>query len=89
LLDSGTSVGANYEESQGGCSPREFLSKQTIALREARETRYWLRLLDACVLVTAPPTPLRTLIAESHELVAILTASTKTAKTTISRMHRR
>jgi four helix bundle protein len=85
----GTSVAANYEESQGGCSPREFLAKQRIALREARETRYWLRLLDACDLVDTPPTPLQALITESREPVAILTASTKTAQISASRRKER
>ena len=45
ILRSGTSIGANIEEATGGHSKREFLSKLSIAYREARETHYWLRIL--------------------------------------------
>ena len=47
LLRSGTSVGANVQEAQAGQSRADFISKYSIALKEARETLYWLRLLDA------------------------------------------
>ena len=47
LLRSATSVGANLQESKGGQSRADFLSKVSIALKEARETHYWLRLLVA------------------------------------------
>jgi len=47
LLRSGTSVGANVQEAQAGHSRADFISKYSIALKEARETLYWLRLLDA------------------------------------------
>ena len=45
LLRSGTSVGANVEESIGGQSERDFLSKLSISYKEARESKYWLKLL--------------------------------------------
>ncbi len=47
LLRSGTSVGANIEESIGGQSEKDFLSKLSIAYKEARESVYWLKLLRA------------------------------------------
>lgn len=47
LLRAGTSIGANVEEAQAGQSKADFASKYNIALKEARETIYWLRLLDA------------------------------------------
>ncbi len=47
LLDAGTSIGANVEEAQAGQSLADFISKYAIALKEARETIYWLRLLEA------------------------------------------
>jgi four helix bundle protein len=47
LLDAGTSVGANLEEGQAGQSKPDFISKNAIALKEARETNYWLRLILA------------------------------------------
>ncbi len=46
LLRSGTSIGANIEEAIAGQSQKDFLSKINISLKEARETRYWLRLLE-------------------------------------------
>lgn len=45
LLRSGTSIGANAEEAQGGQSRKDFVSKISISYKEARETHYWLRLL--------------------------------------------
>jgi four helix bundle protein len=47
LLKSGTSIGANIEESIGGQSKADFLSKLSISYKEAREVKYWLRLLFA------------------------------------------
>ena len=47
LLRSATSIGANVEEAQAGQSRADFVSKYAIALKEARETSYWLRLLAA------------------------------------------
>ena len=46
LLRSGTSIGANAEEAQAGQSRADFISKYAIALKEARETIYWLRLVQ-------------------------------------------
>lgn len=45
VLRSGTSVGANVEEALGGSSKRDFKAKMNIAYKEARETKYWLKLL--------------------------------------------
>ena len=45
ILRSGTSIGANIEESIGGQSDKDFLSKISISYKEARETIYWLKLL--------------------------------------------
>ena len=47
LLRSGTSIGANIEESIGGQSDKDFISKISISYKEARETIYWLKLLQA------------------------------------------
>ena len=47
LLRSGTSIGANIAEAQNAQSRADFLSKLNIALKEATETKYWLRLLEA------------------------------------------
>lgn len=45
LLRSGTSIGANIEESIGGQSKADFFAKITIAYKEARESKFWIRLL--------------------------------------------
>ncbi|MFV9551819.1 four helix bundle protein [Algibacter sp. PT7-4] len=45
ILRSGTSIGANTEEAIGGISKKDFIHKLSIAYKEARETKYWLRLL--------------------------------------------
>ena len=46
ILRCGTSIGANIEESQAAQSRKDFISKLSIANKEARETKYWLRLLN-------------------------------------------
>jgi four helix bundle protein len=51
LLRSGTSIGANVEEAGAAVSKKDFVSKMSIASKEARETKYWLRLLDQSQLV--------------------------------------
>lgn len=53
LLRSATSIGANVEEAQAGQSKADFISKMSIALKEARETHYWLRLLQSAEITTS------------------------------------
>ena len=72
LLKAGTAVGANLEEAKAGSSRREFVRCVDIALREARESLYWLRICAALQL--GPIDPLRELQAEADQLVRILTA---------------
>ena len=78
LLRSGTSVGANVEEGHAAQTEADFLTKHSIACKEARETHYWLRLLSATEVL--PAERLRDLTQECNELVAILTASVKRLK---------
>ena len=70
LLRSGSSVGANVEEAQAGQSRADFISKYSIALKEARETLYWLRLLDA--LGELPDDSSHFLLKEADEIARIL-----------------
>jgi four helix bundle protein len=77
LLNAGTSIGANLEEASAAQSKADFISKCSIAAKEARETRYWLRLLVACKLVV--PKRLSPLVIESGEIVAIVTTIVKSA----------
>ncbi len=51
VLRSATSIGANIEEALAGQSKRDFLHKMSIASKEARETRYWLKLLDKSQII--------------------------------------
>lgn len=46
LVKSGTSIGANVEEAIGGQTKKDFIAKMNIAFKEARETKYWIRLLS-------------------------------------------
>ncbi len=54
LLRSGTSPGANYEEAQGAESHADFTHKLQIALKEIRETSFWLRVIHRAELLPAP-----------------------------------
>jgi four helix bundle protein len=83
LLGSGTSIGANLEEARAGQTKPDFVSKVSIALKEARETKYWLRLIDAGGL--AQNENLAADIREADELIAILTAIVKRARESPSR----
>jgi four helix bundle protein len=47
IIKSGTSIGANADEAIGGVSRKDFINKFGISYKEARETKYWLRLLEA------------------------------------------
>jgi len=69
LLRCGTSAGANYEEADDGSSGRDVLAKRRIALRELKETRFRLRVLRQCNLLTEEHEPV---IVESDELVRIV-----------------
>ena len=77
ILKSGTSIGANVEESQSAISKRDFISKNSIALKEARETHYWLRLLKDSDFLSAEHI---SLLQECNELNKILTSIVKTAQ---------
>ncbi len=78
LMDSATSTAANVEEAKAAYSRREFAMKNCIALKEARETRLWLRILKVCSL--APPTVVDPLHDEAGELVGILTQTVKSSR---------
>ncbi len=72
LGKSATSVGANYEESQAGSSKADFKNKVRIALKEARESNYWLRIIKA--LSEIESVELNRLLQESKEIKNILAA---------------
>ncbi len=78
LGDSATSIGANLEESKGAQSRADFIAKAFVALKESRESYYWLRLAEA--VATPLPNDTLPLRIEAGELVAILTTIVKNAR---------
>jgi len=77
LLRSGTSIGANVHEASAAFSKRDFVFKMSIASKEARETQYWLKLLDQSDLVDYNLVEYR---EEILNIVNITTAIVKTAQ---------
>jgi four helix bundle protein len=78
LLRSGTSIGANIEESIGGQSKADFFAKITIAYKEARESKYWIRLLrDSDYLIIEQSSDL---IMDVEELLKIIGSIQKTVR---------
>ncbi len=78
LLKAGTSIGANVEEANASVSKKEFHSKMGISSKEARETRYWLRLLKKSKIIDEKLVD--DAIRESEEINRILTSIVKTTK---------
>ncbi len=78
LLKSGTSIGANIQEAQYAESKADFVHKMHIALKEARETRYWLLLINKSG--TTKKSQVTKLLADVNELIKLLTAIIKTSK---------
>ena len=78
LLKAGTSIGANVEEAQAAQSKADFVSKTAIALKESRETHYWLRLLAATDPIFGQRLP--GLIQEAREIRDILGAINSKAR---------
>ena len=78
LVRSVTSIGANYEEGHGTHSRADFANKLQIALKEARETRYWLAIIVEAGL--APELSVDLLLDEASQLCAILGKSVATVR---------
>jgi four helix bundle protein len=78
LLRSGTSIGANIQESSGAQSKKDFIAKLHIALKEAKETHYWLRLLKDSSIIESNLA--NSFIKDSEELITILVAILNTSK---------
>ena len=76
LLRAGTSIGAQIEEAQAAQSRKDFASKMAIASKEARETRYWLRLIKASNIAGVE---VKEELGQVDELIRIITAIVKTA----------
>ena len=82
ILRSGTSIGANIEEALAGQSKKDFIAKMWISSKEARETKYWLRLLKESNLTKIN---VDDLINDIHELIRILTSIVKTSQESLTK----
>ena len=78
VLASGTSIGANVEEANQAQSRKDFVSKMSIALKEAHETRFWLTLLHHGEYISSEGK--ESLLKDIRELIALLTRIIKTSK---------
>ena len=78
MLKSGTSIGANISEAQNAQSRADFLSKMSIALKEATETKYWLRLLHSTDYLSEAA--FQSVFADCVEIEKILVSIVRTTK---------
>ena len=78
LLRAGTSVGANCQEAQSAQSRKDFLHKYEIALKEIRETKYWIEVIIESEIIEAKK--FNSLLEETEEILKILVATTKKLK---------
>ena len=78
ILKSGTSIGANVAEAQEAQSRADFASKLNIALKEAKETDYWLRLLHATEYIS--DVQFQSIIADCDEIESLLVSIVKASK---------
>ncbi len=77
VLRSGTSIGANVEEAVSAPTKKDFAHKMSIALKEARETKYWLFLLRDTKYVTE--SEIAHLLSQLKEIIALLVSILKTS----------
>ncbi len=78
VLRSGTSIGANAEEAVGAQSKKDFIAKFSIAYKESRETKYWLRLLKDSEIIDSVSA--NKLITDCEEIQKIISSILKTTK---------
>ena len=77
LLKSATSIGANVEEALAGQSRKDFIAKMAIASKEARETKYWLLLIEKSNLIEIDVSQY---LKNIEEIIRILTSIVKTSQ---------
>ena len=78
IVRSGTSIGANVSEGQFAQTKPDFLTKMTIALKEANETRFWLKRLYSYGSLNDKE--FASIISDNEEIISILTTITRTTK---------
>ncbi len=79
LLRSGTSPYPNHGEAQAAESPKDFIHKLRISLKELRETQRWLKLIQTIPLITRPDR-INDILEETEQLIKIFVTSIKTAE---------
>jgi len=84
LLRCGTSIGANVAEAQAAQSKRDFIAKMSIASKEARETKYWLRLLQSSNYLENSDSH-NELLEEIDNIINIITKIVKTSQENINK----
>lgn len=82
ILRSGTSIGANIEEAVGAQSKNDFISKMSIAYKEARESHFWIRLLKDSGYLNIKQS--ESLLKDIEEILKLITSIQKTTKKIIS-----
>lgn len=82
IVRAGTSIGANVRESRNAQGPKDMLSKLSIALKEADETKYWLELLRATDKISQKE--FDSMVSDLDELISMLVSSVKTLKNKIN-----
>ena len=80
VLRSGTSIGANVNEAISAQSRKDFISKMSIANKEARETKYWIDLLIETEYLNSKDKFVKSLEDDVEEIIKILTSIVKTSK---------
>jgi len=83
MLRSGTSPYPNHGEAQAAESPKDFIHKLRICLKELRETQRWMKLIQRVPLIRKPEL-LNDMLKETEELIKIFVASIKTAERKIN-----
>ena len=77
LLKCGTSIGANVSEASAASSRKDFINKMSIASKEARETDYWIKLLDQSNIISFDS---ESYLKDIQDIVNILTKIVKTSR---------
>lgn len=77
LVRCGTSIGANIEEASAAQTKKDFIAKMSISSKEARETRYWLKLFSRSGIIKYNYT---SLLKKIEDIINILTAIVKTSQ---------
>ena len=80
LLRCGTSIGANVNEATSAQSKKDFISKMSIANKEAKETKYWIELLIETEYLNENESYVKSLQNEIEEIIKILTSIVKTSQ---------